>query len=132
MAAIQSRKPKVGSVVKMEFGREHGYERKDATVAVDATSVIGTVVKADGDGTYSTVVAADVATLPADIGIIVDDALYDSDTLGDRTLALLVGGPGASGGAIVKRDALAFGDALTSAQIDTVAAALEALGIKVA
>lgn len=132
MTKVASRPTKLGELLKGEFWAEHGYERKVATVNVTATMEIGAVVKTDGDGTYSIVAAANVATLPADIAIVVDNALYDDATTGDREIVVLVGGPGASGGAIVVREQLKFSDTLTSGQVDTVVAAIEALGIKVA
>lgn len=131
MTKIATRPAKLGEVLKAELLMEHGFARKAATVNVTSTMEIGSVVKTDGDGTYSIVVAANVATLPTDVGIVVDNALYDNKTTGDREIAILVGGPGASGGAIVVKEALKFGDALSAAQVNTVVAALEARGIKV-
>lgn len=130
MTLVATYPTKLGELLKAEFMSAHGYERDSRTVNVTATMEIGAVVKTDGDGTYSIVAAADVAALPADIAIVIDDRIYDGTT-GDRAVACLAGGPGASGGAVVVREQLKFGDALTSGQVDTVVAAIEALGIKV-
>lgn len=129
MPQVASRKAKVGSVVKGEFMSHQGYERKSLTVLVTSTMENGAVVQNDGDDTYSIVSAADVATLSADLGIVIDDTIYTSGVTGDQAIACLKGGPGASGGAIVVREALKFGDALSAGQVDTVVAAIEALGI---
>lgn len=133
MSKIATRKTKQGDLLKGEFMPQVGYERAVLTTLVDSAMEIGTVVKTDGDGTYSTVVAADVATLPADIAVVIDPTIYESDfsTPADTDIACLHGGPGASGGAVIVREQLKFGDSLSAGQVDTVVAAIEARGIKV-
>ena len=131
MAAIQSRPAKPGNVVKYEFLREHGYEREPVTVLFAAGMGVGAVVKNDGDGTYSWVAAADIAALNPDVGVVVDAGIYDSDVVGDREVVVLLGGPGASGAAVVVKEGLTYADALSGAQRATVQTAIEAKGIKV-
>lgn len=70
----------------------------------------------------------------ADIAILIDDEVYKLDLsagAADHDLAVLRGGPGGSGGAIVVREQLKFSGAMTDAQIDAVVSALNARGIKV-
>jgi hypothetical protein len=127
MAKIATRETKLGNVLKYEQDPFSGIARGVATVNVTANMEIGAVVQSDGDGTYSIVAAADVATLSADVAVVIDSTLYDSDATGDRAIAVLNGG----GDAIVVREQLKFADALSAGQIDTVVAALEAKRIKV-
>ena len=84
-------------------------------------------------------VLADVAGLVGDgtddIGILIDDSIYnlDASTLpaDNAGTAVLVGGPGGSGGAVVVKEQLKFGDAVTGGDLDSVVAAIEAKGILV-
>lgn len=133
MTQIATRPTKLGNLLKGEFWAQHGYERESLTVNVTSGMEIGAVVKNDGDDTYSAVVAADVTPGPLgeDIGIVIDNTIYELTTTGDTSVACLRGGPGASGGAIVVREQLKFGDSLTEGEVDTVVASLEARGIKV-
>lgn len=126
MALLQTRDDKLSNVVKSELWLDKGYTREDETILVTASTEIGTVFHTDGDGTYSTVAAADVATLTADLVICVDTDVYDT-AAGDAVLATLKRGP-----AIVVREQLKFADALTENQIDDVVALLEGNGIQVA
>lgn len=128
MAAILSSRPEISDVVLYEQLKEYGHCRLDATVNVTAAFQIGTVVDNDGDGTYSIVAAADVATLNADVAVVIDDAVYDGTT-GDRTITLLQ--MPALGVAGVKDIGLAFADALSAGQKTTVYNALKAKGINV-
>ena len=130
MATVATRKTRVGDLIKMEAGLEHGYERESRTLTVSATAEIGEVYAADG----TIVVIADIAGLSGnDICILVDDAVYtDGLGAGTRAYAVLAGGAGASGAAIVVREQLKFGDGLSSGNIDSVEAVLNEKGIKVA
>ena len=125
MASIETRPTKVSNLVKKEFWLETGYCRSAETLLLTANAEIGMVYETDGDGTYSEVTAAKVATLDADIVVLVDDAVYGAGT-GDVALNALKRGP-----AVVVREQLKFGDALSSGQIDTVVAALVVLGFQV-
>lgn len=133
MPKIATRKTKLGDLLKGEFMPHVGYERQILTVEVDSDMEIGAVVQTDGDGTYSIVAQADVATLSADIAVVIDPTIYEGDysTPADADIACLKGGPGASGGAVIVREQLKFADALSSGEVDTVVAAIEALGIMV-
>lgn len=126
MALLQTRPDKLGNVVKGELWLDKGYTREDATILVTASTEIGTVFHTDGDGTYSTVAAAAVATLTSDVVVCIDADVYDT-AAGDATLAVLKRGP-----AVIVREKLKFADALTEGQIDDVVAILEANGIQVA
>lgn len=135
MSKIATRKTKLGNLLKSEFKPEHGYERKTLTVNVTAGMEIGAVVLNDGDGTYSLLAAEDADGVVdiSDIAIVIDDSIYNlsSSELGDNDVACLVGGPGASGGAIVVKEQLKFADELDATEVGRVVAAIEALGIKV-
>lgn len=130
MTLVATYPTKLGELLKGEFKPEHGYMRSIATITVNANDEIGTVYASDG----TVLIAADVAGLVGDgtdgLQILIDDRVYDGTT-GSRDLAVIAGGPGGSGGAIVVREQLKFGDALSAGQIDTVVAAIEAQGIKV-
>ena len=49
-----------------------GFSRKELTVLGSATLAIGSVVKADGDGTWSELGSAAIATLAVDVAIVID------------------------------------------------------------
>lgn len=129
MATVDTRKTRVGDLIKMEFGLEHGYERETRSLTVAAAAEIGEVYAADG----TIVVIADVAAIAGtDICILVDDAVYtDGLGAGTRSYVVLAGGPGASGAAVVVREQLKFGDGLSAGNIDSVVGALNTKGIKV-
>lgn len=124
MTAIATRGNKPSNVVVFEDHKEFGYCRAVNTVTVEAGMDIGAVVVLD-TGKYKWVEAADIATLAADVRVVVDQNTHDS-AVGDASLVTIFRGP-----AGVARGGLKFKDTLTSGQIDTVAAALEAKGIKV-
>lgn len=130
MTAISTRPTKIGDLLKGEFWPEAGYERqtRTLTLAGDGSEQIGAVFKADG----TIVVAADVAGLGGnDVAILIDDTVYDDPTSVEEDLAVLSGGPAGSGGAVVVREQLKFGDALSPAQVTSVVAVIESKGIKV-
>ena len=139
MTTIANRPTRIGNLVKMEFGLEHGYERSIKTLTVAAYSEtaphgveIGQVYAADG----TILVAADVAGLATDgttpLSVLVDDTAYtDGHSAGDVDYVVIEGGPGGSGAAILVREQLKFGDTLTSGQIDTVVSVLNSQGIKI-
>lgn len=132
MATIGTRKTRVGDLVKMELGLEHGYERKMRSITVSATAEIGEVYK--GDGTLIAAVDVEAAGTIAgeEVSILIDDAVYtDGLGAGTREYAVISGGVGASGAVIVKRDQLKFADTLSTANVDEVIVELNAAGIKV-
>lgn len=133
MALVAERPTLVGDLVKYEFLLSHGYERQVKTLTVALNAKIGEVYADDGTIT----VAADVNALAVDgstpLFILVDDKIYtDGHTAASQgSYVVLAGGPGASGGAVVVREQLKFGDALSSGQVDDVVEVLESQGIKV-
>ena len=132
MTTVATRKTRVGDLIKGEFGLEDGYERASRSITVGASASIGEVYK--GDGTLIAAVDVEAAGTIAgeQVSILVDDAVY-TDGLGGgtRAYAVLNGGPGASGAAIVAREQLKFADALSEANIDEVVVELTRQGIKV-
>lgn len=133
MTTVATRKTRVGDLIKGEFGLEHGYERKMRSITVPADAELGMVFK--GDGTLIAAVDVEAAGTIAgeEVSILVDDAVYtDGLGAGTREYAVLSGGPGASGAAIVVREQLKFADALSAGNIDEVILEIEAAGIKVA
>lgn len=128
MSTVLTSQRKLGDVVKYEELVSKGHCRQTATVNVTSAFQVGTVVDNDGDGTYSIVAAADVATLATDVAIVIDDAVYDGVT-GDRSIVILSLNRGGEAG--VAGAALSFADALSGPQRATVYAALEAKGFQV-
>ncbi len=126
MTAIATRGTRLNSVLAFEDLAHKGYSRKTVTVTVEAGMDIGAVLRLSS-GKWVWVAAASVATLPADVGVLIE-AEKDVPTLaaGDHTLNILFRG---QCGVIDK--GLQFKDTLTSGQKATVHAALEAKGIAV-
>lgn len=124
MTAIATRGAKSSNVLVYEDFPEFGHCRAVNTVTVQNGMDIGAVVVLNA-GKYVWVTAAMVATLAADVRIVIDQNTAIT-AAGDASLVTLQRGP-----AGVARGGLKFKDTLTSGQIDTVAAALEAKGIKV-
>ena len=125
---IATRKTLIGDLVKQEHLISENYERSVETLTMTTDMEIGTCFN-PADGTV--VVAADIGTITG-VWILVDTKTYVTVTAdGNYDLAVLKGGPGGSGSAIVVREQLKFGDALTEGNIDSVVALLEAQGILV-
>jgi hypothetical protein len=129
MTKIATRGKKLSGVLAHEYAPEFGYCRKTVTVTVEAGMDIGSVLRLSA-GKWVWVAAADVATLPADVAILIEaGAGKDVPTLaaGDHSLTILFRGPAgiADGGMLFK------GTALSSPQKVTVNAAFEAKGITV-
>lgn len=135
MTKVADRPTLHSDLVKADFWKEHDYTREMQTLTVAEYSQtaphgieIGAVYAADGTIT----VAADVAGLATDgttpLSILVDDNVYMDGhaDAADVSYAVMIQGP-----AVVTREQLKFGDALSSGQIDTVASVLESQGIKV-
>lgn len=126
-AKIATRTIKPSQVVVYEDYKEFGHCRTVDTVTVAPGMDVGAVVQLKS-GKYTWVAAADVATLNADVRIVVD--LDTPNTVaGDASLVTL--SMAAKGVAGVAKGGLLFKDTLTSGQLDTVIAALNAKGIKV-
>lgn len=127
MPSIATSNRTIGDVVKHEDLTQWGICRTQATVLAATGMQIGSVLESDGDGTYSWVEDADVAGLPADVGILIDEGIYDGVT-GDRTLTLLnIPVPGAN--AVIAKNTLSYGDAVSAPNQVIVEAALAARGI---
>lgn len=129
MTALAARPTKSGSVIVKEYGADVGFNREAGTVNVADNTVVGTVVKDDGDSTWSPVVAADVATIAGTtLAIVIDDYLYDTKDLeslpADLTVAILL----PKSGVMIGKANLAFGDTLSGGQITTVQDELVAQG----
>ncbi len=110
-----------------EYAPEFGYCRKTATVTMEAGMDVGSVLRLSA-GKWVWVAAADVATLPADVAVLIEttaDVL--SNGTGDKSYTILFRGPAgvADAGLLFK------GAALSGAQKLTVYAAFEAKGIAV-
>ncbi|MCK5615745.1 hypothetical protein KAR91_78505 [Candidatus Pacearchaeota archaeon] len=118
MALIMSTNPKVSAVLKKEDWPEEGWCRKLVSVTVTSGMTVGAVLAADG-----THIA--IATV-ANAALVLIDADVDDLAAGAHDLWCI-----ARGKAIVGREALTFADAVSSANIDTAAAALFVLGIRV-
>jgi len=110
-----------------EYAPEFGYCRKTATVTMEAGMDVGAVLRLSA-GVWVWVAAADVATLPADVAVLIETVKdVPSATAGAQQFTILFRGPAgvADGGLLYK------GVALTAPQKATVQAALEAKGIAV-
>lgn len=124
MTQLATRSNKLSAVLAFEELPEHGYCRDTATVTVEAGMDIGAALQLVA-GKYVWIEAADVATLGANVAVLIDNA-NDVVNLaaGDHSLTVLVRGP-----AGVTDDGLTFKDALSAPQELVVQAALEAKGI---
>lgn len=119
MAADDTRTQKFGNVVKHEYEPGLGYCRKLATVTLQSGMDIGAVLYVSS-GKYVWCAAANVASAAA---ILIDGDAIDTGA-GDATMAILYRGP-----AIIAKEQLDFADSVTSGNIATAVAALQALGI---
>lgn len=130
MALLQTRKDKVGNLLKHEYAPEMGFCREAGTVDLDSTTVlasaeVGSVLTFTG-GKWIAYLDANVAD---PIGVLIDETVYDLTAAEIATdvagLAILVNGP-----AIVREAALKLDTTgVTSA---TAIAALKAANIKTA
>lgn len=127
MTKLATRSDKLSNVLAWELAPETGYCRSTATVTVEAGMDVGAVVVLSS-GKYKWVAAADVATLAADVRIVIDVDV-NTKSPGDVALTLL-GSETAITPAQVNRAGLKFKDTLTSGQIDSVVAKLNARGIR--
>ena len=110
-----------------EYAPEFGYCRKTATVTMEAGMDVGAVLRLSA-GKWVWVAAADVASLPADVAVLIETVInVPSATAGDQQFTILFRGPAgvADAGLLYK------GAALSAPQKATVYAAFEAKGIAV-
>lgn len=127
MSKIGTRSVKPSAVLVYESMSEYGHCRSVDTVTVQTGMDVGSVVQLSG-GKYVWVAAADVATLNADVRIVIDPAIATASA-GDASLVTL--GMPARGVAGVAKGGLKFKDTLSAGQLATVTAALALKGIKV-
>lgn len=127
MTKLATRSNKPSAVLVYEAGAEYGHCRSVDTVTKETGMDVGAVVQLSG-GKYVWVAAAAVATLNADVRVVIDIDIT-SKANGDQALVTL--GLPAKGYAGVAKGGLKFKDTLSAGQLTTVYAALEAKGIKV-
>lgn len=117
---------KLSGVLAHEYEPGFGYCRKTVTVTMEAGMEVGAVLRLD-TGKWVWVKAADVATLPADVAVLIETATdVTTGGTGDKQYAVMFRGP-----AGVVDKGLLYKDALSAPQQATVQAALEAKGIAV-
>lgn len=115
---------KLSGVLAHEYEPGFGFCRKTATVTMEAGMEVGAALRLSA-GKWVWIAAADVASLPADVAVLVEtatDVLYGGT--GDKQYAIIFRGPAA-----VVDKGLLYKDALSAGQKTTVQAALEAKGI---
>lgn len=124
---LASRGNKLSGVLAFEEMADKGVCRRAVTVTVAAGMDVGAVLQFDGTSKYKWVAAADVATLNADVVVLIETAV-DVTTLtpGDYTLTVL-----RTGHAGVVDKGLKYKDALSGAQQTTVQNALRAKNIHI-
>lgn len=127
MTKIATLGARLSASLAHEYAPEFGYCRKTATVTMEAGMDVGAVLRLSA-GVWVWVAAADVATLPADVAVLIETVKdVPSATAGAQQFTILFRGPAgvADAGLLYK------GVALSGAQKLTVQAALEAKGIAV-
>lgn len=127
MTKLATRSNKPSAVLVYEAGAEYGHCRSVDTVTKETGMDVGAVVHLSG-GKYVWVAASAVASLNSDVRVVIDIDVT-SKANGDQSLVTL--GLPAKGYAGVAKGGLKFKDTLSSGQLATVYAALEAKGIKV-
>ncbi len=127
MAKIATRGKKLSGVLAFEEMPEHGVCRKVATVTVAAGMDVGAVLQFDGTSKYKWVANADVATLNADVAVLVE-TVVDVTTLAAGDYQLVILHKGHSG---VTDKGLLYKDAVSAANQAIVHTALRAKNIHV-
>lgn len=125
MTKIATRGAKLSGVLAHEYAPEFGYCRKTATVTMEAGMDVGSVLRLSA-GKWVWVAAADVASLPTDVAVLIEttaDVL--SGGTGDKSYTILYRGPAG----VVDLGLMYKGAALSGAQKLVVQAALELKGI---
>lgn len=126
MTKLASRSNKLSGVLAFEEMPIHGVCRSVDTVTIQAGMDVGAVLQLSG-GKYVWVASADIATLNADVRILIESEKdVTSLAAGDYSLVTL-----AKGHAGVTTGGLLFKDTPTAAELTTVYAALEAKNIHV-
>jgi hypothetical protein len=125
MTKIATRSARLTGVLAHEYAPEFGYCRKTATVTMEAGMDVGSVLRLSA-GKWVWVAAADVATLPADVAVLIETAVdVLSGGTGDKSYTILYRGPAG----VVDAGLIYKGTALSGPQKLTVQAALELKGI---
>ncbi len=125
MTKLATRSNKLSGVLAWELEPESGVCRETVTVVVEAGLDVGAVVTSNGAGKYVWVEAADVATLNADVCVVLTaDKDIPSMTAGDNTITVLK-----RGHAKIVGSKLTYKDTLTTNQKNTVLAALKVKNI---
>lgn len=128
MAKIATRGKKLSGVLAFEEMPEQGVCRKVVTVTMEAGMDVGAVLQYDGTSKYTWVTAASVATLNADVVVLIETVKdVPNATAGDQQFVVLTKGHAGvcDGGLLFK------GAALSAPQKATVYAALAAKNIVV-
>lgn len=127
MAKLASRSNKLSGVLAFEEMPDKGVCRRAVTVTVAAGMDVGAVLQYDGTSKYKWVANADVATLNADVVVLIETVLdVPSLAPGDYTLTVLrVGHAG------VVDKGLQYKDTVTSGNQTIVQNALKAKNIHV-
>ena len=125
MTKLATRSNKLSSVLAWELEPEQGVCREEVTVVMQAGMDVGSVVVFDGTSKYVWVQASAVATLNADVCVVLTaDKDIPSMTAGDQKMTVLKRGHAKVVGA-----SLNYKDALTAPQKATVMAALKVKNI---
>jgi hypothetical protein len=125
MTKLATRSNKLSGVLAWELEPESGVCRETVTVVMQAGMDVGSVVAFDGTSKYVWVQASAVATLNADVCVVLTaDKDIPSMTVGDQKMTVLK-----RGHAKVVGTALNYKDALSAPQKATVLAALKVKNI---
>lgn len=125
MTKLATRSNKLSGVLAWELAPDQGVCRESVTVVMQAGMDIGSAVVYDGTSKYIWVQASAVATLNADVCVVIDaDKDIPSMTAGDQTMTVLKRGHAKIVGA-----SLNYKDALTDPQKATVLAAFKVKNI---
>lgn len=124
---LATRSNKLSGVLAFEEMPEHGVCRRVVTVTVAAGMDVGAVLQFDGTSKYKWVANADVATLNADVCVLIESTLdVPSLTPGDYQLVVL-----AKGHAGVVDKGLLYKDAVNAGNQTIVQNALRAKNIHI-
>lgn len=127
MTKLATRSNKLSGVLAFEEMPEHGVCRRAVTVTVAAGMDVGAVLQFDGTSKYKWVANADVATLNADVVVLIETNLdVPSLAPGDYTMVVL-----RTGHAGVVDQGLVFKDAVSAPNKQLVYTALRAKNIHV-
>lgn len=125
MTKLATRSNKLSGVLAWELEPESGVCREEVTVVMQAGMDVGSAVAFDGTSKYVWIQASAVATLNADVGVVLTaDADIPSLAAGDRKMTILK-----RGHAKIVGTALNYKDALSAPQKATVLAAFKVKNI---